>query len=147
MKPDKMKKKTYNVTILKLFETILSLKEEQQVELLRLARKMAFDESRQADRKECTVPVNYLVDNHLNTDMIRNISRTGVYVQTDITPPVGAKTIMSFSLQELEKPLKVQGKIIWCDVNGFGAVFTSLTAYQEEMLGLIVDRMESRLIE
>ena len=72
MKADDVKKKTYNVTILKLFETILSLKEEQQDELLQLARKMAFGESRKAERKECTVPVNYLVDNHLNTDMIKN---------------------------------------------------------------------------
>ena len=136
------KTKSYNVTILKLFETILSLAEEQQHELLRLAQKMAYGESRKADRKECTVPVNYLVDNHLNTDMIKNISRTGVYVETDIAPPVGAKTVMSFSLQEFEKPLKVEGRVIWCDVNGFGAVFTSLTTYQEEMLALIIDRME-----
>lgn len=147
MKADNMKKKTYNVTILKLFETILSLKEEQQAELLLLARKMAFGESRKADRKECAVPINYLVDNHLNTDMIKNISRTGVYVETDITPPVGAKTVMSFSLQQFEKPLKVEGKIIWCDIRGFGAVFTSLTSYQEEMLGLIIERMEGRILD
>ncbi len=147
MQPNNIKKKTYNVTILKLFETILSLKEEQQEELLRLARKMAFGESRKAARKTCLVPINYLVDNHLQADLIKNISRTGVYVETDTPPAVGSEMIMSFSLQEFEKPMKVDGKIIWCDVSGFGAVFTSLTTYQEEMLGLIIDRMESRPVD
>ena len=36
MQPIDIKMKTYNVTILKLFEAILSLKEEQQEEMLGL---------------------------------------------------------------------------------------------------------------
>jgi len=138
-----IKTKTYNVTILKLFETIFSLKEDQQAELLMLARKMAFGENRRATRKECHITVNYLVDNHLQTDNIKNISRTGIYVESIRTPPVGAKIVMSFSLEDFGKPLKVEGQIIWCDVHGFGAVFSSLTKYQQEMLGIVVERMES----
>ena len=143
MRSNQKKTKSYNVTILKLFETILSLNEHQQSELLCLAQNMAYGESRRANRKTCTVPINYLVDDQLYTDLIKNISRTGVYVETGKKVPVGAKIIMSFSLQDSKKPLKVEGKIIWCDLRGFGATFTSLTSYQEEMLGVIIERMDN----
>lgn len=145
MRSNHNKTKSYNVTILKLFETILSLNEQQQSELLRLAHNMAYGESRKANRKNCTVPINYLVNDYLYTDLIKNISRTGVYVETGKTQPVGAKIITSFSLQDAKKPLKIEGKIIWVDVSGFGAVFTSLTSYQEEMLGLIIERMDNTI--
>ena len=145
MRLNQKKTKSYNVTILKLFETILSLNEAQQSELLRLAHNMAYGESRKANRKNCTVSINYLVNDHLYTDLIKNISRSGVYVETGKKMPVGAKIVMSFSLHDSKKPLKVEGKIIWCDVRGFGATFTSLTSYQEEMLGVIIERMDNMI--
>ena len=137
--------KKYNVVIPKLFQIILNLPEEKQSVLLQYAEDLLTKERRAFIRKSCSIPVSYATYDRVYTNIIKNISQKGVFVETQRPLFVGEELILSFSMAGFGKPLKVKGEIVQVNRSGIGVEFKNTSPYIEEMLATLINRMKEEL--
>ena len=137
--------KKYNVVIPKLFQIILNLPEEKQSVLLQYAEDLLTKERRAFIRKSCSIPVSYATYDRVYTNIIKNISQKGVFIETQRPLFVGEELILSFSMAGFGKPLKVKGEIVQVNRSGIGVEFKNTNPYIEEMLATLINRMKEEL--
>ncbi len=137
--------KKYNVVIPKLFQIILNLPEEKQSVLLKYAEDLLTKEKRAFIRKSCSIPVSYATYDRVYTNIIKNISQKGVFIETQRPLFVGEELILSFSMAGFGKPLKVKGEIVQVNRSGIGVEFKNTSPYIEEMLATLINRMKEEL--
>jgi len=137
--------KKYNVVIPKLFQIILNLPEEKQSVLLKYAEDLLTKERRAFIRKSCSIPVSYATYDRMYTNIIKNISQKGVFIETQRPLFVGEEVILSFSMAGFGKPLKVKGEIVQVNRSGIGVEFKNTSPYIEEMLATLINRMKEEL--
>ena len=137
--------KKYNVVIPKLFQIILNLPEEKQSVLLQYAEDLLTKERRAFIRKSCSIPVSYATYDRVYTNIIKNISQKGVFIETQRPLFVGEELILSFSMADFGKPLKVKGEIVQVNRSGIGVEFKNTSPYIEEMLARLINRMKEEL--
>ena len=138
--------KKYNVVIPKLFQIILNLSEDKQIALLQFAEELLVKERRAFIRKTCSIPVSYATYDRVYSNIIKNISQKGVFIETKRPLFVGEELIMSFSMQGLGKPLKVKGEIVQVSRSGIGVEFKNMSPYVEEMIAKLINRMKTELV-
>jgi len=132
-----------NAVVSKLISVVPKLNQKQQLILLRTAEKMLTVEKRANIRKPCSIIVDYAFDNRAFVNYIKDISTKGLFIETQQPVKVGHIISMTFSLPGFEKSLKIKGEISRITTQGAGIKFIELSPYQEEMIGSIVERMES----
>lgn len=137
--------KKYNVVIPKLFQIILNLPEEKQLALLQYAEELLIKERRAFIRKKCSIPVSYATYDRVYSNIIKNISQKGVFIETQRPLFVGEELIISFSMPGFGKPLKVKGEIVQVSRTGIGVEFKNMSPYVEEMIATLIGRMKTEL--
>ena len=137
--------KKYSVVIPKLFQIILNLPEEKQIELLQYAEDLLIKERRAFIRKKCTIPVSYATYDRVYSNTIKNISQRGVFIETQRPLFVGEELVMSFSMAGFGKPLKIKGEIVQVSRSGIGVEFKNMSPYVEEMIATLIGRMKTEL--
>ena len=80
-------------------------------------------DSRRHKRKRCTLPARYKSNGAIHYGLIENISRGGVFVQTDDLASVGQKLVFEILLETKGKIVKMTGRVMHCDGKGFGVEF------------------------
>jgi Tfp pilus assembly protein PilZ len=138
--------KKYNVVIPKLFQIILNLPEEKQVALLQHAEELLVKERRAFVRKSCSIPVSYATYDRVYSNIIKNISQKGVFIETQRPLFVGEELVLSFSMKGFGKPLKVKGEIVQVSRSGIGVEFKNISPYVEEMIAKLINRMKTELV-
>ena len=141
MRAQEKKSKKYNPAITKLFQIAIGLTDEQQMVLLRHAEGLAASDNRYNLRKTCEITVNYATDCRVYTNNISNISRSGLFIETQKPFVVGDEMIMTFRLDGYDKPLKIKGIIAHATPIGVGVKFKNVSPYIEEMMDIIIRRM------
>ena len=145
MKVPETSLKKYNVVIPKLFQIILNLPEEKQLALLQHAEELLVKERRAFVRKSCSIPVSYATYDRVYSNIIKNISQKGVFIETQRPLFVGEELILSFSMPGFGKPLKVKGEIVQVSRIGIGVEFKNMSPYVEEMVATLINRMKTEL--
>jgi len=138
--------KKYNVVIPKLFQIILNLPEDKQLELLQHAEDLLIKERRAFVRKTCSIPVSYATYDRVYSNTIKNISQKGVFIETKRPLFVGEELILSFSMPGFGKAFKVKGEIVQVSRSGIGVEFKNMSPYIEEMMSSLINRMKTELI-
>ncbi len=133
----------YNVAIAKLFDLILKMNEGQQMELLKKAEKLFFVERRGSKRIACRVPVRYAIDDRIFSNYISNISRNGIFIESDNSKIVTKEILLDFKLDGLSNPMKIIGEIVFVTSTGFGVAFKHVDAKLADMIESAVDKMET----
>jgi Tfp pilus assembly protein PilZ len=134
--------KKYNVVISKLFQIVIDLTEEQQLALLRHAEDLFVKEKRLNIRKSCDIPINYATDYRVYTNHIKNISHSGLFIETQRPLIIGDEIVMTFRLDGFNKPLKIKGEIAHATRKGVGVEFKDISPYIEEMIDILLRRMK-----
>jgi Tfp pilus assembly protein PilZ len=134
--------KKYNVVISKLFQVVINLGEEQQEALLRHAEELLVKEKRSGIRKPCSIPINFAAYDRLYSNHIKNISSSGLFIDTQRPLLVGDEIIMTFRLDGFDKPIKVRGEIAHATRSGVGVEFKNISPYLEEMFRTVIKRMK-----
>jgi len=132
----------YNTAILNLFDIILSLNENQQRQLLKLAEYLFIKEKRTSVRKSCHIPIYYATSDRVYTSHIQNISSSGLFIVNQKILPVGEKILMTFRVEGLNKPIKMKGKITHTNRMGMGVKFKGIKPQIAEKLKILVDRIK-----
>jgi Tfp pilus assembly protein PilZ len=135
--------KKYNVTIPKLFETILKLNQEQQEKVLKFAEELLVEDKRESIRKPCHIPINYATQKRIYLDHIKDISKSGVFIETRKPLMIGEEIIMSFNMQGYDRSIKIKGEIVHSSRLGVGVEYKEINPYIAQMIGALVERMKS----
>ena len=93
------------------------------LEKLETFQKSKLTELREHPRRPSFIPVECSSHEVSFTDFIQDISRGGVYIQTDGNFYVGQTITLTFSLHKDEDVMSVKGKIARIDPNGIGVKF------------------------
>ena len=133
--------KHYNVTISELIKLILSLNEEHQKALLKKGRELLSKEKR-APRKSCEIPVKYATFDRVYSDRIKNISQSGVFIETRRPIFVGEEILMEFKMEGVNKTLKISGKVVHASSQGVGIEFKNVDPALAQIMPAILDLIE-----
>ena len=133
--------KQYNVTISKLIKLILDLNEEHQEALLKKGQELLSKEKR-APRKSCRIPVKYATFDRVYSDRIMNISQSGVFIETRRPIFVGEEILMDFQIEGVNKPLKIEGKVVHTSSRGVGIEFKNVDPTLSQIMPAIFDLMK-----
>jgi Tfp pilus assembly protein PilZ len=85
-------------------------------------------------RRQCLIPVDYLVSGHIFNSYILDISAYGVFIETDEPFDSGLDIRLTFTLPDQKKPFNVSGEIVWSGKQGFGVKFNYLSNQQMDMV-------------
>jgi len=130
----------YNFTTPKLFETIFKLDQEQQEKILKYAEELLVEDKRVSVRKACNIPVDYATRNRIYLDHIKNISKSGIFIETHKPLNIGDEILMSFNMQGYDRPIKIKGEIVYKSRLGVGVEFKEISPYVAQMIGTLVER-------
>ena len=134
--------KRYNTAILKLFEIILNLDENQQEKLLEHVKILFLKEKRIHNRKHCQIPIYYATESQVFSSHIKNISQSGLLIETRKSLPPGEEILMTFRLEGLNTPIKIRGQIAHSGPSGIGVKFIGISRKMETAIGMIVDQIK-----
>jgi Tfp pilus assembly protein PilZ len=132
----------YNITIKKLFDAILKLNQEQQTQLMIYVEELLAENKRISVRKTHSIPISYATQNRIYSDNIADISRSGLFIETNRSFSIGEEIILSFDMQGYDRPFKIKGNIVRSNQQGIGVEFKEVKPYISEMLGALVERIK-----
>jgi hypothetical protein len=91
-------------------------------------------------RLPCSLRVDFAVDGKAHLGCIRDISATGVYIETSADLETGRELALCFTLSEGNDflPFKIKGRVIRVYSDGVGVQYEKTTKYQRDIIdGLI----------
>jgi len=132
----------YNITIKKLFGAILKLSQEQQTQLLIYVEELLDENKRISVRKAHNIPISYATQNRIYSDNIADISRSGLFIETNRPFNIGEEIILSFNMHGYDRPFKIKGNIVRSNQQGIGVQFKEVKPYIAEMLGALVEKIK-----
>ena len=128
-----------NEITVRLIEFILDMNQADQLILLKeLENKhiednriaagkthVQYEEMREHPRKTSLIAVDCTTHDVCFTNFIQDISRGGVFIETNAHFYVGQELKMNFSLPEVENPIAVGGEVVRVNSHGIGVKFIS----------------------
>lgn len=112
-----------------LITNISESKRLNLLEKLEAFQKSKLTEMREYPRRPSFIPVECSSREVCFTDFIQDISRGGVYIQTDGNFYVGQTITLTFSLHKDEDVMSVKGKVARIDPSGIGVTFEKALAH------------------
>lgn len=130
-----------------IFKLVIDMTDQQQALLLdALEKKTPGDDNRDRrgqSRKPCLIPIDYKVSGRTFKGYILDMSAFGVFIETSDNFFGGQEIIMSFSVPNYQKPLKLAGEIVWSSQQGIGVKFTHLTQHQLDAIKYFSENEEA----
>jgi Tfp pilus assembly protein PilZ len=112
-----------------IFEIIDDMSDTEMRQLLKDLEgwRKSKNEKRKYPRRSTLINITYLSDQRrIFEDFVRNISVSGLYIETNLLSEPGQKLAMTFSHPDSGDPIKVSGKVIRVDSRGIGVKFNKL---------------------
>jgi hypothetical protein len=103
--------KKYNTNIKKLFDAIIKLNAEQQTKVMNYVEELLTDNKRMSVRKPCDIPINYATQNRVFSDTITDISKNGLFIETNQAINVGKKLCCHLICRDMIVHLKSKEKL------------------------------------
>ena len=97
----------YDIIIKKLFEAILNLDRKQRMYVLSYVEDLIVENKRKSIRKPCNIAVAYAALNRAYSDNITNISKDGLFIETNKSLNIGEIIPLSFNMQGYDRPFKI----------------------------------------
>jgi len=83
-------------------------------------------EYRKHPRKPSKIAVDFSIDDFPFTQLIKNISNGGAFIETELPFLTDKELLMTFNMPGYENPIKISGKIVRTDSKGIGVQFDDL---------------------
>jgi len=111
--------------LIKLVINMAEIERKQLLNELEKGHQSKYTEKRQHPRKQVFIYVNCSNHKHVFADFIHNISRSGLYIETEpqISLLVGQKLAKTFILPDTGDLVKIRGNIVRVDSKGIGVHF------------------------
>ena len=116
-----------NDVILKLMQRILSMPDEQLLDLLKKIEELPVNELTLGERDEIRKPfdqtISFYVQNRRYKAFCKDISSGGIFIQTDEVFHVGQIVTLDIPFSNRNQSIKVPAEIVRVDSEGIGLKF------------------------
>ncbi len=85
-------------------------------------------------RRQCLIPVDYLVKGQIFNSYILDISTYGVFIETDLTFASGLDIRLTFTIPDQKTPFNLNGEIVWSGSQGFGVKFNYISKHHMDIV-------------
>jgi Tfp pilus assembly protein PilZ len=116
------KSEEVNITS-RLLNLILDMPIDKKLEILKFIDKWESKGVRRHNRKPLLIPIEYTAKHLAFRDVIKNISASGVFIETRMPFTVGQDIKMMFRLPRSRKLIQAVGEIVRSDSHGIGVKF------------------------
>ena len=105
---------------------------------------------RSSPRLDTVIRVDYRTANAFFTDFAENISEGGMFISTPNPLKPGTDIVIEFLLPELNRPLRVKGKVVWNreqpvghnQRRGMGIKFEELTEEDKMLIAEVMRKLK-----
>ncbi|MBN1847631.1 MAG: PilZ domain-containing protein [Deltaproteobacteria bacterium] len=125
----------------RIMEQVKRLSPDDQEDLLLELERRASRNRRYHPRKPYFMIVDYATPDRNYGDFIKNISESGVFIQTRIPFAVGQNISLTFPLPDRSKHIKVRGKIIRTNEEGIGVEFLMTEESRQDMIRALLEML------
>ena len=91
--------------------------------LSRLLENWEKKDQREHPRTPCSIVTEYMIEDRVYKDKIKNISLSGAFIQSRNAFPADLEIFQSFFFPNFEIPIQSKSKVVWTGTNGFGVKF------------------------
>ncbi|MGD8520518.1 MAG: PilZ domain-containing protein [Desulfobacterales bacterium] len=91
--------------------------------LSRLLENWEKKDQRKHPRTPCSIITEYMIEDRVYKDKIKNIGLGGAFIQSQNAIAVDLEIFQSFFFPNFEIPIQSKSKIVWTGPNGFGVKF------------------------
>ena len=124
-----------------LQKLVLDLPENQLTNLLEDLTELSLGK-REHPRKECMMTTDYVHDDRVYRNFVKDISESGAFIQTKVLFEIGDEIVQSFSLSDKQIPFKFTGEVVRSDQSGIGIRFKNLSNYQKDIIKALIINFE-----
>ena len=82
-----------------------------------------MENKRKYPRKFCSESSFFATRYGVHECFIKNLGSKGAFIETDLFLPEGNIVTVALPVRGTESGLKLKGKVVWADQNGFGVEF------------------------
>ena len=107
----------------RLLNLILEMPVAQQLELLGVLDNCRYSGVRKHPRKKSALPVDLEVKHHTFKETTRDISKGGLYIETQTSFPVNQEVTLTLQLPHKSEPIAVVGEIVRATSQGIAIKF------------------------
>jgi len=108
---------------------------------------------RNSSRLDTVIRVDYRTANAFFTDFAENISEGGIFISTPNPLKPGTDIVIEFLLPELNRPLRINGKVVWNREQpaghnlrrGMGIKFEKLTEEDKMLISEVMRKLKDGL--
>ena len=121
--------------------------EEQKEALLRLLNdghiselmeSWQYKDCRSTPRKPCLLTVQFGIEEQMVTEIVRNASADGVFIESFAPLRVGQEITMTIWPTDREESVEITGEVVWAGSKGVGVRFTTPAS---EEFGRVVESL------
>jgi Tfp pilus assembly protein PilZ len=134
--------KQYDQTISKLIKLMLNLNDAQKKALLEKGQQLFRTETR-APREKCQIPVKYSTFDRTYSDNIMNLSHSGAFIQTRRPIFIGEEILLQFSIEGLQDPVNIRGKVVHASLEGIGIEFKNTSQHISDFIKKVILEKEN----
>ena len=91
--------------------------------LSRLLENWGKKDQRKHPRTPCSIITEYMIEDRVYKDKIKNIGLGGAFIQSRNSFPLDLEISQSFFFPNFEIPIQSKSKVVWTGPNGFGVKF------------------------
>ncbi len=122
-----------------IIELVKGMPANDQQELLEQLKNKVSKRRRLHSRKPYFMVIDYATHDRTYADFIKDISVSGVFIQTHKPFTVGQAISLTFPLPDQKKHIKINGEIIRSSEEGIGVKFHMFNGSQEEMIKSLLE--------
>ena len=123
---DKQKMKRYDLSFLKLINTIATMTVEERNLLLKEMEILTKKIKLRAMRKKCRVTIEFINSRASHKGIVENISSTGAFIGCRVPLMIDEKIIMYFQPKDSAGKHKLNARVVHTKLGGFGVRFENL---------------------
>lgn len=130
------------MTIARLFVLINNLDKDSLLQRLRSFRHASFQWVREYPRLQCHLIVDFESGGRVYQSYIRDISASGVFIESKDHFEVGQDVKLCFAFSESDEmlPFKIRGKITRVYSEGIGVRYEDMTSYQRDIIEALIKK-------
>ncbi len=125
-----------------LFVLIKQLSYDELAVFLNHFEKEQFNVLRQYPRIPCNLNVDFAVKGRFVSCFARDISASGIFVETREKVSKDQEVVLCFTLSEDEIPLKIKGRVVRIGTGGIGIRYEKLDNDQRQTLSTMIEKMK-----
>jgi uncharacterized protein (TIGR02266 family) len=113
-------------------------------------RRGSQKDRRHSERENVKIPVDYSAVDAFFSEFTTNINEGGMFIETETPPPLDTTVQLQVRLPDLERPIKLGGRVAWVSDGkagsppGMGVEFQDLTPELRGTINDLVRRLRQK---